>query len=192
MAPRTSEPKPRPKSASKPPIITVFGSSRPEAGMPAYETACELGRRIAEAGWTVCNGGYGGTMEASARGAAEAGGHTIGVTCSAVRTWPPNAYIRQEVPTFDLHARLNTLVRLARGYVVLPGGSGTLLELALVWELVAKGKLKHAGEPRPIILLGDHWLPVLEPVRSAQPELLLPTVVADAAEAVAALQAHLA
>ena len=181
---------PAPKSSkrSKPTVISVFGSARPAAGTPAYQTAYELGRLIADAGWTVCNGGYGGTMEASARGAVDAGGHTIGVTCSAIRTLPANPFIRQEVPTFDLLSRLNTLVRLARGYVVLPGGSGTLLELALVWELVAKGKLKRGGVPKPIVLVGDHWVPVLEPVRTAQPELPVPLVVADATAAVAALQ----
>ena len=58
-------------------VITVFGSSRPEPGSPAYETAYQLGRAIAEAGWALCTGGYGGTMEASAKGAVEAGGHTV-------------------------------------------------------------------------------------------------------------------
>jgi len=167
----------------KTPIVTVFGSSAPTPQSPAYQTAYDLGRAIAAAGWTLCNGGYGGTMEAAARGAIEAGGHTIGVTCSV---WSggggANRYIRQEVPTFDLLSRLNTLVRLGRAYFVLPGGTGTLLEFALVWELLNKGLLRRSA---PIVLLGEHWLPVRDAILREQPdalELKLAATVADAVE----------
>jgi hypothetical protein len=174
----------------KPPIISVFGSSTPEPLSPAYQTAYELGRAIGQAGWTLCNGGYGGTMEAAARGAVEAGGHTIGVTCSSFgRRAGPNAYIRQEVPTFDLLTRLNTLVRLGNGYVVLPGGTGTLLELALVWELLNKGLLRRQA---PLILLGNHWTPLLDPIRRDQPEGLSPHVAADVPAVITLLRAGLA
>jgi uncharacterized protein (TIGR00730 family) len=156
-----------PKKRNKPVIITVFGSSQAEPSSPAYETAHELGSAIAAAGWTLCNGGYGGTMEAAARGAVEHGGHTIGVTCQAFGRTGPNPYIRQEVPTFDLLSRLNTLVRLGNGYVVLPGGTGTLLELALVWELLSKGLLRRR---RPLVLLENHWQPVVESVCREQPD----------------------
>lgn len=149
-------------------VITIFGSARCAPHDPDYQAAYELGRSIAEAGWVVCNGGYGGTMEAAAKGAVESGGHTIGVTCSALRRrGGPNAYIRQEVPTFDLLTRLNTLVRLANAYIVLPGGTGTLLELALVWELYSKGMLRRVA---PIVLLGAHWVPIDGPVRTLQPD----------------------
>jgi uncharacterized protein (TIGR00730 family) len=150
-------------------IITVFGSSTPEAGSPAYETAYQLGRAIAGAGWTLCNGGYGGTMEAGAKGAVEAGGHTIGVTCRIFGRADANAYIKQDVPTFDLTTRLNTLVRLGRAYVVLPGGTGTLLELALVWELLNKGLLRRKA---PLVLLGNSWAPLNEMIRREQPDAL--------------------
>ena len=166
----------------KAPVVTVFGSSQPAPLCPEYQTALDLGRAIAEAGWTLCNGGYGGTMEASARGAVEAGGHTIGVTCS-ILNWRGNAnrYIRQEVPTFDLHTRLNTLVRLAGAYVVLPGGTGTMLELALVWELFNKRMLKRNA---PIVLLGEHWTPLREPIMAATPDALDPRVAADVDDAI--------
>ena len=65
--------------------ITIFGTGRAKAGDAAYELAYELGKMLAEAGFTVTNGGYGGTMLAAAKGAAEAGGRTIGVTCSAFK-----------------------------------------------------------------------------------------------------------
>jgi hypothetical protein len=164
-------------------VITVFGSSAPLPSSPAYQLAYGLGRAIADAGWTLCNGGYGGTMEAAARGAREAGGHTIGVTCSLFRVrGGPNRYIQQEIPTFDLPTRLNTLVRLGHAYVVLPGGTGTLLELALVWELLNKGLLRRAA---PLVLLGDHWVPLLELVRREQPDAQEPRVATTSAEVIA-------
>jgi uncharacterized protein (TIGR00730 family) len=148
-------------------IVTVFGSSQAEPPQELYRTAFELGQAIAELGLTLCNGGYGGTMAAAARGAVEAGGHTIGVTCTRFGRGGPNPHIRQEIPTFDLLQRLNTLIQLGRAYVVLPGGTGTLAELALVWELLNKGLLR--GE-RPLIVLGDSWQPVIDCIRGVQPQ----------------------
>ena len=172
----------------KPPVIAVFGSSQPPPLSPAYQTAYELGRAIAAEGWALCNGGYGGTMEAAAKGATEAGGHTIGVTCTAFGRRGVNRFTRQEVPTFDLLARLNTLWRLGQAYVVLPGGTGTLLELALVWELVNKGLVRGS---RPLVLLGDHWMPVVECVLREQPESLRPPVAQTVDEVVDLLRTAL-
>lgn len=162
-------------------VVTVFGSSQAEPLGGLYQTALELGRAIAELGLTLCNGGYGGTMEAAARGAMEAGGHTIGVTCTRFGGRSgANPYIRQEIPTFDLFRRLETLIRLGRAYVVLPGGTGTLAELALTWELLNKGLLP--GD-RPLIVLGDSWQPVIECIEQAQPDSKALHVVADVSEA---------
>lgn len=169
----------------RPTVITVFGSARAAEGTPAYETARALGRAVAERGWTLCNGGYGGTMEASARGAVEVGGHTIGVTCRIFGRSGPNPHIRQEVPTFDLLTRLNTLVRLGDAYVVLPGGTGTMLELALVWELFNKKLLRRRA---PIILVGEHWQALAEPILREQPEALRLPVVPDGVSAVALIR----
>lgn len=141
------------------PVVTVFGSSAPEPGSDAYIAAFELGRLIAEHGWALCNGGYGGTMEAAARGAVSAGGQTIGVTCSAFGPRRHNKYIRKVIRERTLFDRLKTLVRLGRAYVVLPGGTGTLVELALVLEHV--NKRMFPGR-RPIVLFGDFWMPVIE------------------------------
>ncbi len=166
-------------------VVTVFGSSQPQPLSPAYLVAYELGRAIAAEGWTLCNGGYGGTMEAAAKGAAEAGGHTIGVTCAAFGRNGPNRFIKQEVPTFDLLARLNTLWRLGNAYVVLPGGTGTLLELSFVWELVNKRLIRS---PRPLVLMGDHWAPVVECVLREQPDSLRPPVAQTVAEVMGLLR----
>ena len=167
-------------------VVTIFGSSQPQPGSAEYDLAFELGKTVAEAGWTVCNGGYGGTMEASAHGAASAGGHTIGVTCRAFGPRRPNAHVRQEVPTFDLLGRLNTLVRLGRAYVVLPGGTGTLLELALVWESMNKSLLRS----RTVVLLGGFWMPVVACVREAHPDTCEVRVAREVPIAIAILREH--
>ena len=69
-------------------IVSVFGGSAPKPGSaPSYAEAQALGAALAQAGWTVATGGYSGVMEAASRGACEAGGHVIGVTCSLIEEW---------------------------------------------------------------------------------------------------------
>ncbi|MHC4395831.1 MAG: LOG family protein [Planctomycetota bacterium] len=134
-------------------IISIFGTGRAKAGDVAYETAFKVGKLLAEADFVIANGGYGGTMLAAAKGAAETGGQTIGVTCSAF-TSTANEYISREIVTDSLDERLDTLIKLGKAYIVLPGGTGTLLELAKVWELRNKGFLETE---KPIILVGRFW-----------------------------------
>jgi len=140
-------------------IVTIFGTSRAKAGDAIFTLAMEIGRLLAQAGFTIANGGYGGTMLAAAKGAAEAGGEIIGVTCSAFKPSRANKYVTREIVTGSLDERLDTLVKLGRAYIVLPGGTGTLLELAKVWELKNKGFLKTE---KPIILLGGFFKPLVE------------------------------
>ena len=142
--------------------VTVFGSSLPEEGSKAYGEAQRLGRLLAEAGYAVCNGGYAGLMEASARGAREAGGHTIGITCVI---WPraANPYIVEEVRTPSFPERLMTLIERGDAYLVLPGGTGTLAELALAWEMMNKGSLsKTVGGRKPLLVMAPYWQPVID------------------------------
>ena len=80
-------------------------------------------------------------------------------------------------------------MRLGRAYVVLPGGTGTLLELALVWELLGKRMLRRRA---PIILLGDHWTPVVQSVKKAQPDAHEPQVAPNVELAMQILKRHLA
>ena len=145
-------------------IITIFGSYEPAPGSIEYEQAYQVGLYLGRAGFTIANGGYAGTMEASAKGAQKAGAKTIGVTCSAFRRSQPNSYIDQEIQTANLHDRLKKLIELGTGYVVLPGGTGTLTELAYSWELINKGFLTS----RTLVLLGDFWQPVVELVPGAR------------------------
>jgi len=140
---------------NKPCNITVFGSSQPKPGSSQYEEAMQVGKAIAEAGWTVVSGGYRGIMEAVSRGAKEAGGHTIGVTTAHFnpKGLHANQYIAEEIQMPSYTERLLKLTEIADGYVVLRGGSGTLNELFHVWELVKNGSLPK----RPIVLFGEHW-----------------------------------
>ncbi len=136
--------------------ITVFGSAQGAAGDEGYTEAQRLGSALARAGFSLCNGGYGGTMEASAKGASESGGMTIGITIGSLPL-TPNPWINKIVVKPNLVERLQTLVDTGDGYVVLRGGTGTLLELALVWELITK----HLMQPKPVVCLGPFWEPVV-------------------------------
>src|SRR5882672_11682705 len=144
-------------------IVTVFGSSRPREGEPDYEEARVLGRALAKHGFAVCSGGYGGVMEAVSRGAKEAGGKTYGVTAEFFKP-KANAWIDVEVRMKTWQERLFELIRLADGFVACKGGTGTLVELAVVWEMVNKAVI----EGKPFSVLGDFWVPVLDRVREVE------------------------
>ncbi|HEX3371348.1 MAG TPA: LOG family protein [Candidatus Acidoferrales bacterium] len=144
-------------------IITVFGSSHPQDGHEDYAEARELGRALAAAGFAVCSGGYGGVMEAVSRGASEAGGHVIGVTSSFFKS-RPNPWVKEEINMPTWHERLFELVRLGDGLVACKGGTGTLVELAVVWEMLNK----RAMEQRPFVVLGGFWLPIIDRVSEVE------------------------
>lgn len=143
--------------------ITVFGSSRPEDGHADYAEALELGRSLAAAGFTVCTGGYGGVMEAASRGARESGGRVVAVTSSFFRP-RANRWVEEETRVATWQERLFELVRLGDGYVACKGGTGTLVELAVVWEMLNK----KAMDQRPFVVLGDFWQPILDRVREVE------------------------
>jgi len=147
--------------------ITIFGTGRARRGDSAYMLAYQTGKLLAQAGFVIANGGYGGTMEAAAKGAAEAGGKIIGVTCSAFESSTANEYISREIVTASLDERLDTLIKLGQAYVVLPGGTGTLLELAKVWEFKNKGFLPPE---KPIILVGGFWKPLVDLIAIDNPD----------------------
>jgi hypothetical protein len=141
--------------------VSVFGGSQPQPGDPAYAEAVELGRLIALAGHTVLTGGYIGTMEAVSRGASEAGGHVIGVTCKAIESWrsqAANSWVAEEWRTQSLLERLEVLIGRAEACLALSGGPGTLTEVALCWNLMIIGSLPR----RPLILIGDAWQTVFD------------------------------
>jgi uncharacterized protein (TIGR00730 family) len=136
-------------------VVAVFGAAFLDPDGPEYSAARDLGARIANMGWIVATGGYAGAMEAASRGAAEAGGQTVGVTCrpltrSGRRT---NPWVKEEIPTPTVRERLVTLVRMADAAVALDGGIGTLTEIAFCWMQIQTGELS----PRPLVLLGTVW-----------------------------------
>lgn len=143
-------------------VITVFGSAMPGEGEADFVRAYELGQRLARAGYTLCNGGSGGTMLAAARGAREAGGRTIGVTMDVYSGTTPNSWLDEEIRVADLFTRLRQLILPAQAYICLRGGCGTLAEWALVWTLLTSGLIP----PAPLILLGEEWNDLLETVRA--------------------------
>ncbi len=138
-------------------IIAVFGGSRPLPGSAEYREAYLMGRLLAQDGFIVMNGGYAGTMEASARGAREHGGRTIGVLSGEFGELAPNLYLDETVISDDLFARIREMQLRADAFLVLKGSMGTLAELALVWNL-SKIDVRHR---KPIILVGEAWQNVL-------------------------------
>jgi len=137
-------------------IIAVFGGSRPPAHSPEYAEAYTTGKLLAQAGFIVMNGGYAGTMEASARGAREHGGKSIGVLSSEFAHLSANEHLSETTMSEDLFARIREMYRRAAGFIVLKGSMGTLAELALVWNLA-----KISQQNKPIVLVGEGWQAVL-------------------------------
>src|ERR1700687_5676797 len=140
--------------ADKMKTITIFGSSRPEEGHADYAEAVELGRALVAAGFAVCTGGYGGVMEGVSRGAREAGGRVVAGTSSFFKA-RANRWVEKETPMATWQERLFELVRLGDGYVACKGGTGTLVELAVVWEMLNQ----KAMEQRPFVVLRHFWRP---------------------------------
>ncbi|HEX3245302.1 MAG TPA: LOG family protein [Chloroflexota bacterium] len=138
-------------------IVTVFGASRVGPDSCEYQLGYELGLRLGEAGFSICNGGYDGTMEAVAKGIRERGGRSIGVLVESIEGRLHNPYIDEIERTEGLLYRLERLVTIGEAYLVLPGGIGTLLELALVWNLSTVRE-----HQKPIILLGQEWRHAIE------------------------------
>jgi len=144
-------------------IVTVFGSSRPTHGDPQYAAAQSLGAELAARGFVVCTGGYGGVMEAVSRGAKEAGGLTLAVTARFFKA-RANRWVDEEIRVATWQGRLFELVKRGRAYITCPGGTGTLVELAVVWEMLNKGAMAR----KPLVVLGEFWQPVIERVREAE------------------------
>ncbi len=141
--------------------ISVFGGSQPKEGSQAYIQALELGRLLAQHHHIVLTGGYIGTMEAVSRGAAEAGGHVIGVTCEEIEQWRPlgpNPWVKEKWRKKTLFERLQALILGCEAALALPGGPGTLTEISLMWNLMIIGSLHR----RPLILIGEGWQSVLD------------------------------
>jgi uncharacterized protein (TIGR00730 family) len=141
--------------------VSVFGGSLPKPGSSAYEQARQLGELLAQHGHTVLTGGYIGTMEAVSRGAYEAGGHVIGVTCAEIERWRTvgaNQWVKEQNRRETLVERLQVLVQECDAGIALPGGPGTLTEISLMWNLM----IVESMHRRPLVLVGDGWQSVFD------------------------------
>jgi len=143
-------------------IISVFGGSAPKAGTAAYAEAMLMGKRLAESGYAVATGGYSGVMEAASRGAAEASGHVVGVTCGLLEDWiegiKTNQWVKEEIKFGSLSERLYHLVKFCDAAIALGGGIGTLSEISLAWSLIQTREIKF----KPMIVVGPLWRDTLD------------------------------
>ncbi|NJR12402.1 TIGR00730 family Rossman fold protein [bacterium] len=142
-------------------LVAVFGSARLEAHDPLYEATRTLGAALGQQGHTVITGGYDGVMGAASQGAAEAGGTVVGVTVTALELQyerTPNRWLTQEIRYATMRERLHHLVIHPDAYIIMPGGVGTLQEIAEVWQMFRLSEIPH----RPFMLYGRFWHPMFE------------------------------
>ncbi len=136
------------------PAVSIFGSSRVTENDPVYDTARRVGRLLAENGFTVMTGGGPGVMEAANRGAAEAGGKSVGLCIELPKEQAANPYTNIKVFFRYFFVRKLMFVKYAVAYIILPGGFGTLDELFEALTLIQTHRIK----PFPVIMLGrEYW-----------------------------------
>ncbi|HEY0077682.1 MAG TPA: LOG family protein [Pyrinomonadaceae bacterium] len=138
-------------------IVTIFGGSRCDEVCEEYAQARRVGQLLAEAGMTICTGGYLGVMEAASRGAHERGGRVLGIVMNQFKA-EPNRYLTDKVATPHFYERLQHLITRSVGFIALRGGMGTVTELSLAWNKMQTRVI----EQRPLVLLGDCWPPIIE------------------------------
>lgn len=132
--------------------VTVFGSSIPKPGEEEYETAYRLGKILSKNGLNVCTGGYQGIMDAVSKGAAEEGAKPVGVTVDIFHA-QASTFLHKEIKCGSLFERIQKLIELGDAYIILRGGTGTLVELSIVWEMFNKQLMKE----KPVACHGKMW-----------------------------------
>jgi uncharacterized protein (TIGR00730 family) len=137
--------------------VTIFGGSKFGPESDEYREARELGAKLANAGFTICTGGYLGVMEAASRGAREAGGRVLGIVMNQFKS-EPNRFLTDKVATNHFYERLQNLITRSVGFVAFRGGMGTVTEISLVWNKLQTRVL----ERRPLVLIGDCWRDVID------------------------------
>jgi uncharacterized protein (TIGR00730 family) len=136
------------------PGVTVFGSARVRDGNPVYEGARECGRLLAKEGFAVITGGGPGVMEAANRGCRDAGGISVGFNIELPHEQALNPYVDVSLHFRHFFARKVMLVKAAEGFVIYPGGFGTMDELFEALTLIQTGKVEHF----PVVLVGrEYW-----------------------------------
>lgn len=142
-------------------VIAVFGSSASQPGDGHWEEGFRCGRLLAEAGYDVVTGGYGGLMEAVSEGAASAGGRVMGVTVPTAFPDRPgaNRFVTEELRAASLTERIHELTDVSDASIALHGSIGTLTELLVAWNLAYVDRFTR--DPKPVIAVGDRWRPVV-------------------------------
>jgi uncharacterized protein (TIGR00730 family) len=136
------------------PAVSVFGSARIREDTDEYQAARTVGRRFAEAGWAVITGGGPGVMEAANRGAKEGGGLSVGFNIELPHEQGSNGYLDISYTFKHFYARKVCFVKPAEGFVIFPGGFGTLDELFEALTLIQTGKAQNF----PVVLIDtDYW-----------------------------------
>jgi hypothetical protein len=144
------------------PAITVFGSARIHQDSQEYARAREVGRLLAQAGFAVVTGGGPGVMEAANRGARDGGGLSVGFNIELPHEQHENPYLDIELTFKHFYARKTMFVKAAEGFVIFPGGFGTLDELFEALTLIQTGKVLHF----PVVLFdSEYWRPLLDWIR---------------------------
>ena len=144
------------------PAVSIFGSARVREDSQAYRDAREVGRRFGEAGWAVITGGGPGVMEAANRGVKEGGGLSVGFNIELPHEQGSNAFLDISYTFKHFYARKVCFVKPAEGFVIFPGGFGTLDELFEALTLIQTGKVRHF----PVILVGSsYWAGLLDWIR---------------------------
>ncbi len=144
------------------PAVTMFGSARVDEAHPAYVAARETGRLFGERGWCVITGGGGGVMEAGNRGAKEGGGLSVGFNIELPHEQSPNGYLDIDYTFRHFYARKVCFVKPSEGFVIFPGGFGTLDEMYESLTLIQTGKVLHF----PVVLVGsDYWGEMVDWIR---------------------------
>jgi len=144
------------------PAVTIFGSARVREDHPAYKAAVATGRLFAEAGFTVVTGGGPGVMEAANRGAKEGGGLSVGFNIELPHEQDSNPYMDVGLTFRHFYVRKTMFVKAAEGFVIFPGGFGTLDEFFEALTLIQTGKVLHF----PVVLFdADYWAGLLRWIR---------------------------
>ncbi len=137
-------------------IVTIFGGAKCREEDAEYVQARRVGQLLADEGFTICTGGYLGVMEAASRGAHERGGRVLGIVMNQFKA-EPNRFLTDKVATPHFYDRLQLLITRSIGFIAIRGGMGTVTELSLVWNKI---QTRVIG-PRPLVLLGDCWPPIV-------------------------------
>lgn len=136
-----------------PPAVSVFGSARTRPDDPFYGQAVECGRLLAKAGFATITGGGPGIMEAANRGALEAGGVSVGLNIALPMEQKPNPFQNVELDFRYFFIRKVMFVKYARGFIIFPGGFGTMDEMFESLTLIQTGRMKSV----PFLLFGRDW-----------------------------------